>query len=154
MHCDQCQMLAINGTNCHETGCPNSRKTWVPDREAWVLFIPCPECGTEIEEGEPVCTCISGEDEPEPDDEDEEDKTPDNYVDLGGACDDCVVAIANDDYSGMDDETEARVRAGLQRIGQWLIVGKETGFSHKSCVVCGGLAGDRHDVGYLAEVTV
>lgn len=29
-----------------------------------------------------------------------------------GACDDCAVAIANDDYTGMDDAREAAVRAG------------------------------------------
>jgi hypothetical protein len=56
MKCNQCQMLAINGVNCHETGCPNSRKTWVPDREAWVRFIECRECGAEVEEGE-SCDC-------------------------------------------------------------------------------------------------
>jgi hypothetical protein len=26
VHCDQCEMLAINGIACHEHGCPNSRK--------------------------------------------------------------------------------------------------------------------------------
>jgi hypothetical protein len=25
--CSQCQMLAINGIACHETGCPNNRRT-------------------------------------------------------------------------------------------------------------------------------
>lgn len=24
--CSQCQVLVINGTACHETGCPNARK--------------------------------------------------------------------------------------------------------------------------------
>lgn len=34
-HCDQCQMLAINGVNCHETGCPNRRKVWNRDEQTW-----------------------------------------------------------------------------------------------------------------------
>jgi hypothetical protein len=69
----------------------------------------------------------------------------------GGACDDCTVALANNDYSGMDDAQEAATRAGIARIGQHLIVGEDCGFSHDRCAVCGGLAGNRHDVGYLRE---
>lgn len=53
--CDQCQMLAINGVNTHEIGCPNSRKTWMPDRQEWVRFVECRECGSEVEAGEPCC---------------------------------------------------------------------------------------------------
>src|SRR4051812_23875003 len=74
------------------------------------------------------------------------------YIKLnGGACSDCIQAIANDDYSGIDDATEALVRRGIERIGQHLIVGEEQGFSWMPCAVCGGLAGDRHEVGYLTE---
>ena len=177
-HCDQCQMLNINGVNCHEHGCPNSKKTWVPD-QGWVRFLKCFECGDDVEEGE-VCSCrepieddedapccddvrcslpsdhtgpCEMDDEDEDEDEDEDDEDEDNYVSiLGGACEDCTVAIANDDYSGMDDETEQRVRAGIKKIGQWLIVGEETGFTWRDCGVCGGLAGNRHEVGYLEEV--
>jgi hypothetical protein len=61
VNCDQCQMLSINGVPCHETGCPNSRKTWVPDRGEWVRFVECVVCG-----------CDSPEDEPEPFDDVEE----------------------------------------------------------------------------------
>lgn len=60
--CDQCQMLAINGVNTHEHGCPNSRKTWVSDR-GWVLFLECPECGSEVEKGEACCDGGPGEEE-------------------------------------------------------------------------------------------
>lgn len=56
MHCDQCEMLSIQGVPCHETGCPNARKTWVPERQAWVLFVPCFECGFDVEAGE-MCDC-------------------------------------------------------------------------------------------------
>ncbi len=59
--CGQCQMLNINGLNCHETGCINSKKIWVPDRQEWVLFLECSICGAEVEEGE-ACDCQDEED--------------------------------------------------------------------------------------------
>jgi hypothetical protein len=74
------------------------------------------------------------------------------YIELtGGACDDCVIAIANDDYSGMDDKQELATRRGIERINEHLIVGDEQGFSWRSCAVCKGLAGNRHAVGFLKE---
>jgi len=172
--CDQCQMANINGVNCHETGCMNSKKTWVAD-QGWVLFLKCRECGCDVEEGAECCEieadtrecydvrctlradhtgpCEMDDDDDDDDEDEDDDQKPDNYVSiLGGACEDCVSAIAYDDYSGMDDETEQRVRAAIKKIGQWLIVGEETGFTHRDCGVCGGLAGDRHEVGYLEEV--
>lgn len=33
-------------------------------------------------------------------------------------CDNCTIAIANDDYSGMTDEESDSVRAGLTRLGK------------------------------------
>jgi hypothetical protein len=59
--CNQCEMLAINGVNCHETGCPNEGKTWSPERQEWVRYNPCPECGSDVEEGQ-ACDCRSGND--------------------------------------------------------------------------------------------
>lgn len=56
MRCDQCEAARINGVFCHETGCSNARKTWVPEREAWVRFLECPDCGYDVEEGE-ICDC-------------------------------------------------------------------------------------------------
>lgn len=56
MHCDQCAAAWINRVFCHEHGCPNERKTWVPEREQWVCFVECRECGAEIEAGE-TCDC-------------------------------------------------------------------------------------------------
>ncbi len=58
MNCDQCSAAMINGTFCHEHGCPNAKKTWVPDREQWVRFVECHECGAEIEVGE-SCDCLT-----------------------------------------------------------------------------------------------
>ena len=49
VHYDQCHP-------CHETGCPNSRKTWVADRGEFVLFVDCFECGYPFEVGT-VCDC-------------------------------------------------------------------------------------------------
>lgn len=57
--CDQCEMLCINGVNCHEIGCPNSHKTWIAD-EGWVLFLECKECGSWQREGE-ICGCMEAE---------------------------------------------------------------------------------------------
>ena len=52
--CDQCEVLNINGTNCHEQGCP----------EAWKDYTrECYECGcdfTPTEQYEQVCPeCVS-----------------------------------------------------------------------------------------------
>ena len=60
MKCDQCEMLSINGVPCHETGCPNSKKTWVEDRQEWVRFLPCSICGCDVEVGE-QCDCEDSE---------------------------------------------------------------------------------------------
>ena len=56
MNCRQCEMLSINGAACHELGCPNAKKTWVEERQEWVLFIECFVCGYEVEKGE-TCSC-------------------------------------------------------------------------------------------------
>jgi Holliday junction resolvase-like predicted endonuclease len=68
---------------------------------------------------------------------------------FGVACIDCVMAIANDDYTGMEDAREAEVRAGLEQAG-YLIVGDEVGFTWGRCDVCGSGGGDKHEV--LCEV--
>lgn len=67
------------------------------------------------------------------------------------ACD-CTIAIANDDYSGMDDEIEARVKAGLDRIAKigYPVIGDEAGFTHQGCDCCyDGLGGDKHTFSIL-----
>ncbi len=56
IQCDSCQLLSINGVICHETGCRNARKTWLPDEGEWVRFLECPECGRHVREGE-GCDC-------------------------------------------------------------------------------------------------
>jgi hypothetical protein len=68
MHCDQCQaaIVTYRGVTafCHESGCPNEKKTWVPERGEWVRFVECFQCGCEVEVGE-VCGCDSVECETE-----------------------------------------------------------------------------------------
>ena len=63
-------------------------------------------------------------------------------------CADCLIAIANADYTGMDLERETAVRAGINRWntdGFWLAAdGEEHGFCRIDCDVClTPLAGDR-----------
>lgn len=66
MNCDQCAACMIQGVFCHETGCPNAKKTWV-EGEGWVLFLECRECGEEVREGD-MCPCCY----PVPDESEEE----------------------------------------------------------------------------------
>jgi hypothetical protein len=42
--CSSCAALSINGTPCHETGCPNQR-------------VECKECGCMLPKGE-RCDCL------------------------------------------------------------------------------------------------
>jgi hypothetical protein len=81
------------------------------------------------------------------------------YIEYGSCCDDCVQAIANDDYSGIDyylsgDAADARVaeiRAGIAAVPGHLVVGDDQGFSWQRCDICNALAGNRHAVGYLQD---
>jgi len=54
--CDQCEQLRINGVVCHEIGCPNMGRTYDPDREQWIKYVECWDCGFKVEVGE-VCEC-------------------------------------------------------------------------------------------------
>lgn len=78
------------------------------------------------------------------------------YIELGRACDTCVIAIANDDFSCVTEEQEQATRAGLARIGHSLIVGDEYGFLRNArCIVCRDVnGGSRHKVGYLIPLKV
>lgn len=77
------------------------------------------------------------------------------YVELGRACVSCYIAIANDDYSGMDESQAQQTRQGLKRIGHSLIPGHELGFSWSTCCVClRHSGGDRCEVGYLVPLKV
>lgn len=74
------------------------------------------------------------------------------------ACIDCLMIIANDDASGMDDATEQACRAGIYAIGAArgyhlsAGYGESSGFSRRPCSICGGLAGDRYPVTAIRPV--
>jgi hypothetical protein len=65
-------------------------------------------------------------------------------------CGNCLVALANDDYSGMDDDEAKATADGLATLhgnySQVISDGAEYGFSHYRCECCDGLAGDRYRV--------
>lgn len=46
--CDQCEAAMINGVFCHETGCPNAKKTYDAENGRWVKYVECRECGEEF----------------------------------------------------------------------------------------------------------
>jgi hypothetical protein len=55
VRCNRCAMLAINGMNCHETGCPNLGSRWDAVEAEWVRYVKCFECGCDVREGEVCC---------------------------------------------------------------------------------------------------
>lgn len=67
------------------------------------------------------------------------------------ACNDCTIAIANGDFSGMDDAVEAVVRAGIKHLCErgYPVIGEQLGFMHRKCDCCGALPGDRHELSLI-----
>lgn len=64
-------------------------------------------------------------------------------------CEDCVIALANDDYSAIEDEARAdEVRRGVHELGPCAVLeGPSDEFSSRACECCGTrLAGSRHPV--------
>lgn len=58
-------------------------------------------------------------------------------------CDNCFIAAANDDYSGMTDEEERDVRARLLNLGDVIPDGEDLGFLWQRFECCDALPGDR-----------
>jgi hypothetical protein len=56
MHCDECEMLSINGVPCHETGCPNSGARWDAETGDWIKQRTCRECGCTVDADDPCCS--------------------------------------------------------------------------------------------------
>jgi hypothetical protein len=54
MHCDECEILAINGVACHEHGCPHSKDRW--DGEQWIAQRRCFACGCTVDRDDPCCS--------------------------------------------------------------------------------------------------
>lgn len=70
------------------------------------------------------------------------------------ACQDCTMAIANADFSGMDSATENRVKAGLDRLAErgYPVIGDEIGFTWQGCDCClSSLGGDKHELSILGD---
>lgn len=65
-------------------------------------------------------------------------------------CGNCLIALANDDYTGMENDEEHATRLGLFRLeARYEMVvpdGGELGFSHQDCECCDAKAGDRFRV--------
>lgn len=69
-------------------------------------------------------------------------------------CVDCLMVVANGDYSGLainpetEDQRTAEINAGLESAGGYVAVGsqeKDLEFSSRGCDCCGcGLAGSLH----------
>ena len=55
VRCDQCEMVSINGTACHEHGCPNSSANWDRETQEWVLQRECRDCGLTIDADDFCC---------------------------------------------------------------------------------------------------
>jgi hypothetical protein len=62
VYCDQCQMLAINGVACHETGCPNMGARWDRENDCWIVQRECFECGCTVDADDPCCSAVEEED--------------------------------------------------------------------------------------------
>jgi hypothetical protein len=69
------------------------------------------------------------------------------------ACEDCTIAIANYDFTSMDDATETRIKTALDRLSDrfgkdaYPVIGDELGFSWRGCDCCqDGLGGDKHEL--------
>ena len=56
LHCDQCQLLSIQGLACHETGCPNSNSRFDADSQTWIKQRKCFDCGCTIDANDPCCS--------------------------------------------------------------------------------------------------
>lgn len=65
------------------------------------------------------------------------------------ACSNCLLTLANDDYSGMGDDEGSAVKAGLERESRsYHLVsdGAEYGFDLDDCEICGAPAGNRYRI--------
>jgi hypothetical protein len=57
-------------------------------------------------------------------------------------CVDCAMAHANNDFSGMDSETELRVKSGMERTGHLAVDSVDiTDFSWSQCDACDSTLG-------------
>ena len=71
MHCNQIEMLSINGVACHETGCPNMGARWDRESEEWIKQRKCFECGFTFDADTDCCNAEEWYEEPDLNDEGE-----------------------------------------------------------------------------------
>jgi hypothetical protein len=60
MQCNQCEALVINGTFCHETGCPNTSARYDSESDTWIQQRTCSVCGYGVDEDDPCCNADCG----------------------------------------------------------------------------------------------
>ena len=53
--CPQCELLAINGVACHETGCPNMGARWDAESGEWIKQRKCFDCGCTVDADDECC---------------------------------------------------------------------------------------------------
>jgi hypothetical protein len=73
-------------------------------------------------------------------------------------CQDCLMVIANNDWTGIEDRDVNRVKAGIKALAAkgYACVGdsdKDAGFRWRHCDCCNGLPGHHYHVIILGEVT-
>lgn len=66
VRCDQCNMVAINGVACHETGCINTNSRYDASEDRWIKQRKCFECGCTVDADD---WCCSAEEESQSDSE-------------------------------------------------------------------------------------
>jgi len=68
-------------------------------------------------------------------------------------CDDCTMAIANNDYNGMGNATETRVRLAVHALAHqgYPVIGEDQGFSWRACDCCKAMAGNRHECSLIGN---
>jgi len=70
-------------------------------------------------------------------------------------CGVCLVAIANNDYTGVTDAEEKAIKEGISRLSmsntQVVADGESLGFCRYNCMCCDALAGERFRVNLLSE---
>lgn len=79
---------------------------------------------------------------------------PFKVIDEIMVCDDCIMVIANNDWTGIEDRDIRRVKAGIKALPNHTCAGdsdKYESFSWRDCDCCGALAGSRYHVVILGE---
>lgn len=78
-----------------------------------------------------------------------------HVIDEIQVCGDCLIVIANNDWTGIRDEDVSRIKRGIKNLNGHAYVGdseKDRGFSWRGCECCNnGLGGERYHVVILGD---